>query len=102
MAYSVYIIECGDGTLYTGITTDVERRLGEHAAGRRGAKYLKSRLPHRLVFEQRVGSRSTAQKLEARVKKLSRSGKLELVAGRLRLMSLLSEDQVPVIEPSLT
>ncbi len=101
-AFSLYIIECGDGTLYTGIATDVERRLAEHAVGRRGAKYLKSRLPHKLVFQQPVGSRSVALRLEARVKKLPRSGKLDLVAGRVSLDSLLPEAQVPVAEASLT
>ena len=101
-AFSLYIVECGDGTLYTGIATNVERRLSEHAAGRRGAKYLKSRLPHKLVFEQRVGSRSIALRLEARVKKLPRSAKLDLVAGRFSLASLLPEAQVPVVDASLT
>ncbi len=101
-AFSLYILECGDGSLYTGITTDVERRLAEHAGGRRGAKYLKSRLPLKLVFEHPVGSRSTALKLEARVKKLSRPLKLELVAGRMSCDDLLPEDQVPVAEASPT
>jgi putative endonuclease len=101
-AFSLYIIQCGDGTLYTGIATDVERRLAEHAAGRRGAKYLKSRLPHKLVFAEQVGSRSLALRLEARVKKLPRSAKLELVAGRVSLANLLPEVQVPVVEASPT
>lgn len=101
-AFSLYIIECGDGTLYTGIATDVERRLAEHAAGRRGAKYLKSRLPHKLVFQQQVGSRSIALRLEARIKKLPRAAKLDLVAGRVSLGSLLPGVQVPVVEASLT
>ncbi len=101
-AFSLYIIECGDGTLYTGIATDVERRLGEHASGRRGAKYLKSRLPHKLVFVEPVGSRSIALKVEARVKKLPRSGKLDLIARRVSLGSLLPGIQVPVAEASPT
>ena len=100
--FSLYIVECGDGSLYTGITTDVERRLAEHAGGRRGAKYLKSRLPLKLVFEYPVGSRSIALRLEARVKKLSRSLKLDLVAGRASVDDLLPEDQVPVAEASPT
>ena len=101
-AFSLYIIECGDGSLYTGITTDVERRLAEHASGRRGAKYLKSRLPLKLIFQCPVGSRSTALRLEARVKKLSRSLKLDLVSGRISIDDLLPEDQVPVAEASPT
>ena len=101
-AFSLYIIECGDGTLYTGITTDTERRLAEHTAGRRGAKYLKSRLPLRIVFQQAVGDRSAALRLEARVKKLPRSAKLDLVAGRSSLDDLLPGCQVPVAEASLT
>ncbi|MEO1244702.1 MAG: GIY-YIG nuclease family protein [Pseudomonadota bacterium] len=94
--YSVYIVECSDSSLYTGIATDVARRLKEHAGNSRGAKYLRSRGPLKLVYAQRVGSRSLAQHLESRVKRLSRAGKLELIAGRLDLLALAAESQVSV------
>ena len=95
-AYSLYIVECADGTLYTGIATDVERRLREHADSPRGAKYLKSRGPLRLVFHQAVGDRAAASRAEVRVKRLTRADKLALVAGRMALTSLVGEAQVPV------
>ncbi len=95
-AYSIYIVECADRSLYTGIATDVERRLREHENGVRGAKYLRCRKPFRLVFRQAVGDRSTAQRLEARVKRLTRTGKLEIVTGKRTLGELLPAGHVPV------
>ncbi len=80
--WSVYIVRCGDGTLYTGIATDVRRRMVEHAGGRgRGAKYLRGRGPLRLVFVQAVGARGVALRIESRIKKLSRAGKEVLIAA---------------------
>jgi len=70
----VYILRCRDGSLYTGITTDVQRRIAEHEAGK-GAKYLRGKAPLQLVFQQRIGSRSEALKVEAGIKKLDRAGK---------------------------
>lgn len=74
----IYILECSDGTLYTGITTDVNRRLLEHNSGK-GAKYTRMRLPVvlRAVFEAQT--RSEASKEEYRIKKLSRQEKLKLL-----------------------
>ena len=74
----VYIIECADGTLYTGITVDVNRRLLEHNSGK-GAKYTKARRPVKLraVFESE--NRSTASKKEYEIKQLSRNEKLKLL-----------------------
>lgn len=86
--FHLYIIRCADDTLYTGIARDVERRLHTHAAGRKGAKYLRGRKPLQLVFSERVGSRAEAQRLESRVKRLSREAKLALVGGRLSLREL--------------
>ena len=86
--YCLYILRCADGSLYTGIACDVQSRINEHQRGMRGAKYLRGRLPATLIFERRIGSRSAAQRIEHRVKKLSRTGKLDLVAGRLTLESL--------------
>lgn len=91
--FSLYILRCADGTLYTGIAVDIERRLAEHQSGRRGARYLRGRGPLELVFSAVVGDRSTASKLEHRVKQLSRAQKADLVAGRL-VLTALDEDQV--------
>jgi putative endonuclease len=91
--FSLYILRCADGTLYTGIAVDIERRLAEHRSGRRGARYLRGRGPLELVFSAVVGDRATASKLEYRVKQLSRAEKAELVAGRL-VLAALDEDQV--------
>jgi putative endonuclease len=73
----VYILECADGTLYTGITTDVNKRVATHNKGK-GAKYTKTRLPVkvRCIFE--AEDRSAASKEEYRIKQLSRKQKLEL------------------------
>jgi putative endonuclease len=73
-----YILECADGTFYTGWTTDLERRVKTHNAGR-GAKYTKLRRPVRLVYSEKLRSRSAAQKRELAIKRLRRSKKLELV-----------------------
>jgi putative endonuclease len=78
--WSVYIVRCRDGSLYTGIATDVARRLAEHADGR-GARYLRGRGPLRLELERRVGSRAAAQSVEARIKRLSRREKERLLRG---------------------
>ena len=86
--FSLYIVRCADGALYTGISVDVERRLAEHAAGKRGARSLRGKGPLELVFSEVVGDRSAASRLEYRVKQLSRAQKIELVAGRLELAAL--------------
>jgi putative endonuclease len=75
----VYIVECVDGSLYTGISTDVQRRLLEHNYGSKSAKYTRSRRPVRLVWSIEVTDRSVASKEEYRIKKLSRKKKLELI-----------------------
>ncbi len=74
----VYILRCRDGSLYTGITTDLARRLRAHAAGR-ASRYTRSRLPVRLVHSEPQPSRSMALKREAAIKQLPRRTKLELV-----------------------
>ena len=83
MSYSLYILRCGDGSLYTGIALDVARRLEEHRNGVRGAKYLRGRAPVELVFEQPAGDRAAAQRLEYRVKSLNRAQKEALIQGDL-------------------
>lgn len=74
----LYILRCGDGTLYTGITTDVEKRLETHRLGK-GAKYTRGRSPLELVYQEECGSHSEALKREAAVKKLSREQKEILI-----------------------
>lgn len=86
--FSLYILRCADGALYTGITVDVERRLAEHTSGRRGARSLRGKGPLELVFSEVVGDRAAASRLEYRVKQLSRAQKIELIAGRLELAAL--------------
>jgi len=77
--YYIYILECVDKTLYTGITTDLERRLKEHNQNKLGAKYTSSRRPVKLVFHKRFKNRSSASVEEALIKKLSRAQKLALI-----------------------
>jgi putative endonuclease len=74
----VYILECSDGTLYTGITTDLNKRLKTHNNGK-GAKYTKARLPVVLKASFEAEDRSTASKEEYRIKQLTRKEKLKLI-----------------------
>ena len=79
--WSLYIIEASDASLYTGITTDVERRFDEHSQGPRGARYFNGRNPIKIVYREDGHSRSSASRREAAIKKLSRSAKQQLIAG---------------------
>ena len=74
----LYILRCGDGTLYTGITTDVDKRLEQHRCGK-GAKYTRGRGPLELVYREVCGTHSDALKREVDVKKLPRQEKLLLI-----------------------
>ena len=80
-AWAVYILECADGTLYTGATTDPERRLAEHNAGR-GARYTRARRPLTLVYVEPAADRSAALRREAAIKRLPRAGKRALFASK--------------------
>lgn len=85
----LYVIRCKRGNLYTGITTDVERRLKEHARdGKRGAKCLRGRDPLTLVMKKRVGSKGTALRLEAKIKKLPKAKKEMLIKGKIKVGEL--------------
>jgi putative endonuclease len=75
--WKVYMILCSDGSLYTGITTDLERRFSEHAAGT-GAKYFRGRKPVEIAFSEGGHTRSSASRREYFLKTLSREAKLEL------------------------
>lgn len=77
--YHLYILECSDWSLYTWITTDIERRLFEHNNSKLWARYTSIRRPVRLVFSQEFSNRSEASKEESRIKKKSREEKLELI-----------------------
>lgn len=78
----VYMVECSDGSLYTGWTTDVDSRVTAHNNGE-GAKYTRSRLPVKLVYFEELDSRSAALKREAAIKKLTRIQKQDLIKTRL-------------------
>jgi len=78
MAHHVYVVECADGSLYTGYTTDVERRLAEHNAGE-GAKYTRGRCPVELVHVETFDSRGAALQREAQIKNRSRPAKERLI-----------------------
>ncbi|NQV00116.1 MAG: GIY-YIG nuclease family protein [Parcubacteria group bacterium] len=77
--YHLYILKCSDNTLYTGITTDLSRRIKEHNSSKLGAKYTRNRQPVKLVYSKEFANRSKASKEEMNMKKLSRKEKLELV-----------------------
>ena len=77
----LYILRCRDNTLYTGITTDVEKRLEAHRSGK-GAKYTRGRAPLELVYRETCGSHSDALKREAEIKKFSRQAKELLIKSQ--------------------
>jgi len=79
-AWLVYILRCRDGSLYTGITNDLSKRLRAHAAGK-ASRYTRSRLPVRLAYQEPQATKSSALKREAAIKSLSRTQKLRLVTG---------------------
>lgn len=83
MTWWVYILRCADGTLYTGSTNDLDRRLAAHNAGR-GAKYTRARRPVALVYREAAADKSAALQREAALKKLARAAKLRLIAGAER------------------
>lgn len=80
MGWTVYILRCGDGTLYTGVTNDLPRRLEAHQSGK-GAKYTRSRPPVELVYREAAADKSAALRREIAIKRLDRRGKLALIAG---------------------
>ena len=84
--YYVYIIECANGSLYTGITTDIDRRFEEHKASKKGAKYTKAFKPVKLraVWKTKSGinAKSIASKLENRIKRLDRETKLLIIKNK--------------------
>ena len=77
--YFVYILECSDYTFYTGITTNLDRRVKEHNSSKLGAKYTKARRPVKLIYSKEFNNRSEASIEESRIKKLSRLEKLNFI-----------------------
>jgi putative endonuclease len=77
--WHVYMVECADGTLYSGITTDLDRRIKEHNDSDRGAKYTRAKRPVRLVYSEEASGRGAAAKREYELKQLSREEKQKLV-----------------------
>ena len=97
--WHVYVVRTGDGALYTGIATDVERRLAEHRAdGGRGARYLRGREPLEIVYRRKIGDRGLALRVEWRLKRRPRADKQAIVSGRLSRRALLR--RLDVSDPS--
>ena len=84
MNWTVYILRCADGTLYTGITNDLDRRMAVHEAGQ-GARYTKGRGPLQLVYQEICQGRGLASKREIEIKALDRKAKLLLVSTKQQL-----------------
>lgn len=80
MGWFVYVLRCGDGSLYTGYTDDVQRRLAVHQSGK-GAKYTRSHPPVELAYWEELPDRSSALRREAAIKKLTRKQKLTLIVS---------------------
>ncbi|XKT75084.1 MAG: GIY-YIG nuclease family protein [Patescibacteria group bacterium UBA2103] len=79
MSYTLYILKCKDNTLYTGYTTDIERRVFEHNEGKLGAKYTKARRPVEVIYTESFKEKGEAMRREIEIKKLTRKEKLSLI-----------------------
>jgi len=77
--YYLYILECEDGSLYTGITTDIARRFNEHSSGV-GSRYAGAHVPKKIVYSEKHASRSEASKREAEIKSWPRNKKIEIIS----------------------
>jgi len=90
--WHLYLVRCHDGSLYTGITTNVARRFAEHQENNgAGAKYLRGRGPLTLVFQKKLGTRRLALGVESRVKKLSKARKEELIRTNTRIEVIIKK-----------
>jgi len=90
--WHVYILQCADGLLYTGSTTDIDRRVKEHNR-KKGGGCTRGRLPVKLVCKEAYPNRSEAQKREAQIKKWSRQKKLALISHDLKVLKQLSRSR---------
>lgn len=88
--WSLYLIRTGQNTLYTGITTNVDQRFGEHQQSKKGAKYLRAKGPLQLVYQVALGNRSLASKAEYRLKRLTKLKKEKIVIDSLDRNALLA------------
>jgi putative endonuclease len=79
MKWFLYVLQCSDGTYYTGVTTNVDRRTKEHNSSKRGAKYTRSRRPTKVIYMTEYNNRSSAQKSEYLFKQLTRKQKEEVI-----------------------
>ena len=86
MTWYVYMIRCSDASLYTGVTTDIERRFNEHKESKKGSKYARAKIPLRVVYSETHASRSEAQIREAQLKKLEKKEKEALVNGQKKVI----------------
>jgi len=95
--WHLYLVRCHDGSLYTGIATDVARRFAEHQENRgTGAKYLRGRGPLMLVFQKKLGGRSLALGVESKVKKLPKERKEELIRDNKQIEVIIQETRSQV------
>jgi putative endonuclease len=85
--WCVYMVECSDSTIYTGITNNLESRIKVHNSGK-GSKYVKTRLPVRLLWNIESENRSEASKLEIKIKKLTRTQKLNIIENKKEVLDL--------------
>lgn len=85
MTWAVYILQCADDSLYTGITTDLARRMDEHETGVKGARYTNGRGPFQLMYKTNCKNRAEASKLEISIKSLSRTKKLALISQAAKI-----------------
>lgn len=93
--YFVYILQCSDNSFYTGITTNLDRRIKEHNTSKVGAKYTKARRPVKLIYSKQFNNRSEASIEEARIKKLSRIEKLNLTIVETHDRASLLNNKIP-------
>ena len=79
-SWYLYIVRCADNSLYTGITTDIERRTSEHNSSKLGAKYTRARRPVELVYQELFADRSTVSRRESEIKKMTPAQKRQLIS----------------------
>ena len=94
--WSVYMVRASDNSIYTGISTDVARRIEEHSSGNpKGARYLKGKGPLQLLLQKKVGNKSDASKVEWQIKQISKSKKEDIVSGKIKWRSFLQSLKKP-------
>ena len=94
--WHVYMVRCSDGTLYTGITNDLEKRIEAHNSGKDGARYTRSRRPVTLIYSEKTGSRSAAAKLEYQLKRLPLAEKKRLIQSSEHVTTRLSGTKIHI------